>query len=101
MLELIEERKSSAALEERRDLLSNLIRVSLEKNDSPKDFEFTHHDLLGNIFIFLVAGKLLASQYYTLEIFIELWSRSRNHNECFIICRSSPGNPSRGAGGAL
>jgi cytochrome P450 len=61
MLEMIEERKSSAVLEERRDLLSNLIRASLEKNDSPKDFEFTHRDLLGNIFIFLIAGKPLAS----------------------------------------
>ena len=70
MLEMIEERKSSAILEERRDLLSNLIRASLEKNDSPKDVEFTHRDLLGNIFVFLIAGKLLAST--TSKIFIEL-----------------------------
>jgi cytochrome P450 len=70
MLEMIEERKSSAVLEERRDLLSNLVRASLEKNDSPKDFEFTPRDLLGNIFIILIAGKLLASS--TVQNFIEL-----------------------------
>jgi len=99
MLEMIEERRSSAVLEERRDLLSNLIRVSLEKNVSPKGFEFTHRDLLGNIFVLLIAGKLLASD--TSKKFIELWSRSRNHNRCFIICRSSSGDPSRGAGGTL
>jgi cytochrome P450 len=61
MSEMIEERKSSAVLEERRDLLSNLVRASSEKNDSPKDIEFTHRDLLGNIFVFLVAGELLTS----------------------------------------
>jgi len=71
---MVEERKSSAVLEERRDLLSNLIRVSLEQNDSPKGFEFTHRDLLGNIFMLLIAGKLPASS--TVKIFIELWSRS-------------------------
>jgi cytochrome P450 len=60
MLEMIEERKGSAILEERRDLLSNLVRASLEKHDSQKDSEFTHRDLLGNIFVFLIAGKLLA-----------------------------------------
>jgi len=54
MLEMIEERKSSAVLEERRDLLSNLIRASL---DSQKGFEFTHRDLLGNVFVFMLAGK--------------------------------------------
>jgi cytochrome P450 len=61
MSEMIEERKSSAVLEERRDLLSNLVRASSEKHDSPKDVEFTHRDLLGNIFVFLIAGTLLAS----------------------------------------
>ena len=60
MVEMIEERKTSAVLEERRDLLSNLIRASLEKDESQKDVEFTHRDLLGNIFVFLIAGKLLA-----------------------------------------
>ena len=58
---MIEDRKSSAVLEERRDLLSNLIRASIEKSGSPGDFEFTHRDLLGNIFIFLLAGELFAS----------------------------------------
>ena len=70
MVEMIEERKSSAVLEERRDLLSNLIRASLEKDESQKDVEFTHRDLLGNIFVFLIAGKLLASS--TPGVSIEL-----------------------------
>ena len=70
MSEMIEERKGSAVLDERRDLLSNLVRASLEKDDSQKDLEFTHRDLLGNIFVFLIAGKLLASS--TSEISIEL-----------------------------
>ena len=61
MLEMIEERKGSAVLEERRDLLSNLIRASLETGGSQKELEFTHRDVLGNIFVFLIAGKLLAS----------------------------------------
>jgi hypothetical protein len=68
MLEMIEERKGSAVLEERRDLLSNLIRASLEKNDSPNDFEFTHRDLLGNIFILLIGGKLLASSTLNVSL---------------------------------
>jgi len=60
MLEMIEARKGSAVLEERRDLLSNLIRASMENNLSQRrDFEFTHRDLLGNIFIFLLGSKLL------------------------------------------
>jgi len=53
MLEMIEECKSS---EGRRDLLTNLVHASMEKNGSQKEFEFTHRDLLGNIFIFLLAG---------------------------------------------
>jgi len=55
-LEMIEERSGSAALEERRDLLTNLIDASMEKSDSQKVSEFTDRDLLGNIFIFLFAG---------------------------------------------
>jgi len=74
MLEMIEERKDSAALEERRDLLSNLIQASLQKNDSQKDFEFTHRELLGNIFIFLLAGKLSASSTADFPL-----SRARGH----------------------
>ena len=59
-MEMIEDRKGSAVLEERRDLLSNLIRASMEKSDSQNHFEFTHRDLLGNIFVFLLAGELFA-----------------------------------------
>ena len=58
---MIEDRKGAAALE-RRDLLSNLIRASMETSDSQKDAEFTHRDLLGNIFVFLLAGKLFATR---------------------------------------
>ena len=58
MLEMIEDRRGSAVLEERRDLMSNLIRASMEKTVPQKDFDFTPRDLLGNIFIFLVAGKV-------------------------------------------
>jgi cytochrome P450 len=60
MLEMIEDRKGSAVLEERRDLMSNLIRASMEQSGTQKDFDFTHRDLLGNIFVFLFAGKHLA-----------------------------------------
>lgn len=61
MLEMVEDRRGAAVLEERQDLMSNLIRASMEKNNSHKDFNFTHRDLLGNIFIFLVAGMLFRS----------------------------------------
>ena len=57
MLEMIENRKGSAVLEERRDLMSNMIRASMQKADPQKDFNFTHQDLLGNIFMFLVVGR--------------------------------------------
>jgi cytochrome P450 len=70
MLEMIEERKGSTVVEERRDLLSNLIQASMEKDISQADLEFTHRDLLGNIFMFLFAGKLSASN--TTYFFIEL-----------------------------
>ncbi len=68
MLEMIEERKGSAVLEERRDLLSNLVRASLENDNSQKASEFTNRDVLGNIFVFLIAGKLLASITSILSI---------------------------------
>jgi len=58
MLEMIEDRKGSAVLEERRDLMSNLIRASMEKGDPRKEFNFTPRDVVGNIATFLVAGKL-------------------------------------------
>ena len=100
MLKMIEDRKGSAILEERRDLMSNLIRASIdEKSLSQKDFDFTPRDLLGNIFVFLLAGELFASG--TPDGSIELWPRSRNYSECFIIYHRSSGNPSRGAGRAL
>ena len=57
MLEMIAERRGSAASEGRRDLLTNLINASTEGNNPQKEFEFTDRDLLGNIFIFLFAGK--------------------------------------------
>lgn len=74
MGEMIEDRKTSAALEDRRDILSNLIRASSEKTISQKDFEFTHRDLLGNIFVFLFAGKLFG--FRCPDPTIELQSRS-------------------------
>ena len=63
MLEMVEDRKGSAVLEERRDLMSNLIRASIENTVTQKDVNFTHRDLLGNIFIFLLAGKLCCFRY--------------------------------------
>ena len=75
MLEMIETRKGSATLEERQDLLSNLIRTSMEKSDSQhEDFELTHRELLGNIYIYLIAGKPSCFQYSRFSI--ELWLRS-------------------------
>jgi cytochrome P450 len=57
MVEMVENRKGSAVLEDRRDLMSNMISASMENGAPQKDFHFTQRDLLGNIFIFLVAGK--------------------------------------------
>ena len=70
MLEMIEERKGT---EGGRDLLTNLVHASMEKNGSQKDFEFTHRDLLGNIFIFMLAGKPSASS--AIDVPVEPWSR--------------------------
>ena len=99
MLEMVEQRKSSAASEGRRDLLTNLVHASMESNDSQKDFKFTHRDLLGNIFIFMLAGKPSVSS--AIKAPVELWSRLRNDSKCFIVYHSPAGNPSRGAGGAV
>ena len=96
MLEMIEERKGS---EGRRDLLTNLVHASMEKNGSQKEFEFTLPDLLGNIFMLMLAGKPSASS--AIDVPVELWSRLRNDSKCFIVYHSPFGNPSRGAGGAL
>jgi len=72
MLEMIEERKGSATLEERQDLFSNLIRASMEKTVPQKDVDFTDRELLGNIWFFLMAGKPCRFRVSS----IELWSRS-------------------------
>ena len=102
MLEMIEERSGSAASEGRRDLLTNLVHASMEKNGSQNEFEFTHRDLLGNIFMLMVAGKPSASMpMLAIGIPVELWSRLRNDSTCHIVFHSPSGNPSRGAGGAL
>ena len=61
MLEMIETRKGSAVLEDRRDLMSNMIRASMGETTPQKDFTFTRRDLLGNIFVFLIAGKVFRS----------------------------------------
>ena len=64
MLEMIEAREGSAALEERRDLLSNLIRNSMNKSDPQHgEFELTHRELLGNIYTYLFASKPSCLQY--------------------------------------
>ena len=99
MLEMVEQRKSSAASEGRRDLLTNLVHASMESNDSQKDFKFTHRDLLGNIFVFLLAGKPSVSS--TIDFSVELWWRSRNDSKYSFVCHSPSRNPSRGAGGAV
>ena len=75
MLEMIETRKGSVVLEERRDLLSNLIRNSLDKSDPQHgEFELTHHELLGNIYAYLFASKPSCFQYS--RVFIEPLLRS-------------------------
>jgi len=99
MVEMIEDRKTSAGLEGRRDILSNLIRASLETTVPQKDFEFTHRDLLGNIFVFLFAGKMFGFRYS--DFAIELQSRSRDHSECVVIFHRASSDPSRGAGGTI
>ena len=72
---MIEDRKGSAVLEERQDLLSNLVRTSMEKGNSQhEDFEFTHRELLGNIFVYLIAGKPSCCQYSRVSI--KMWLRS-------------------------
>ena len=75
MLEMIETRKGSAVLEERRDLLSNLIQNSLDKSDPQHgEIELTRHELLGNIYAYLFASKSSCFQYS--RVFIEPWLRS-------------------------
>ncbi|KAI0811261.1 cytochrome P450 [Irpex lacteus] len=52
MTELIQERKAANSKEERYDLFSSL----LDANDEDAEVTLTHSELLGNIFIFLLAG---------------------------------------------
>jgi cytochrome P450 len=60
MLEMLEERKSSTVLDEKRDLMSNWIHASKAGEESAaKEPSLTQQDILGNIFTFLVAGTLL------------------------------------------
>ena len=74
MVEMIKDRKGSAVLEGRRDILSNLIRASMENSVPQKGFDFTHRELLGNIFIFLFAGELFRFRYLRITL-----SCSRGH----------------------
>ena len=61
MLEMLDERKSSTVLDERRDLMSNWIHASMaEERSVGKEPSLTQQDILGNMFIFLIAGALLA-----------------------------------------
>ena len=74
MVKMINGRKESAVLEGRRDILSNLIRASMEESVPQKEFDFTHRDLLGNIFVFLFAGELFRLRYLRFPL-----SCSRGH----------------------
>lgn len=61
MLEMLEERKSSTILDEKRDLMSNWIHASMAGEESTgKEPSLTREDILGNMFTFLVAGTHLA-----------------------------------------
>jgi cytochrome P450 len=69
MLEMLEERKSSTELDERRDLMSNWIRASIAGEKSAgKESALTQRDILGNVFTFLVAGTLLALVFSILGL---------------------------------
>ncbi|KAI0705838.1 cytochrome P450, partial [Cytidiella melzeri] len=58
MTELIEGRKASDTKQERYDLFSSL----LDANDEDADVTLNHSELLGNIFVFLLAGWWLISK---------------------------------------
>ena len=61
---MIEERESSTVLDEKRDLMSSWIRASMTGDKSAgKDATLTQRDILGNIFVFLVAGTVISLQY--------------------------------------
>jgi len=58
ILEMIEERRMSAS-EDRKDLLTNIIRAAQEEDKTEMDgirTPFTHQDVIANIFVFLFAG---------------------------------------------
>lgn len=54
MLELIEARKSAETRQERDDLFSNLLEANEDSED--RGAKLTTEELLGNIFIFQLAG---------------------------------------------
>ena len=57
---MLEERKSCTVLDERRDLMSNWIRASMAgERSAGKEPALTQEDILGNVFVFLIAGALL------------------------------------------
>ena len=66
MLEMLEERKCSTASDEKRDLMSNWIHASMAGEKSVgKEPTLNQRDILGNIFVFLVAGALLALAFHS------------------------------------
>lgn len=70
MLEMIEERKTSTGLDEKRDLMSNWIHASMGADRSGgKEPTLTEREILGNIFTFLVAGgvAIVPFIYITFE----------------------------------
>ena len=57
---MIEERQSTTVLDEKKDLMSNWIHASMtEEKSAGKEPALTQQDILGNIFVFLIAGALL------------------------------------------
>ena len=61
MLEMLEERKSSTVLDEKKDLMSNWIHASMTgDNSAGKEAKLNEREILGNVFTFLVAGTVLA-----------------------------------------
>jgi len=56
----------------------------MEKGVPQKDFEFTNRDLLGNIFVFLFAGKLFRFRYSDFPL-----SPSRGHETTASVLSSA------------
>ena len=60
MLEMIDERKTATVLDEKKDLMSNWIHASMaEEKSAGKEPALTQQDILGNIFVFLIAGAFV------------------------------------------